>query len=97
MNFCFCCSRKIESLIFFFLLLYDKDCILIAFDNKCRYICRYACCYFPVTLHVEDINAFHPDRAYGIYFICGIFFHQCSFAEHENDGLQLTFVLLFLK
>ncbi|CAN1336297.1 Diacylglycerol O-acyltransferase 2 [Linum perenne] len=30
----------------------------------CRYICRHACSYFPVTLHVEDINAFRSDRSY---------------------------------
>uniref|UniRef100_A0A2P2JRT0 Diacylglycerol O-acyltransferase 2-like n=1 Tax=Rhizophora mucronata TaxID=61149 RepID=A0A2P2JRT0_RHIMU len=30
----------------------------------CRYICQHACSYFPITLHVEDIHAFHPDRAY---------------------------------
>ncbi|CAL1363898.1 unnamed protein product [Linum trigynum] len=30
----------------------------------CRYICRHACSYFPITLHVEDFSAFRPDRAY---------------------------------
>ncbi|KAB1224012.1 Diacylglycerol O-acyltransferase 2 [Morella rubra] len=29
-----------------------------------RYICKHACSYFPMTLHVEDIKAFHPDRSY---------------------------------
>nr|AHA57446.1 acyl CoA:diacylglycerol acyltransferases 2-3 [Linum usitatissimum] len=30
----------------------------------CRYVCRHACSYFPITLHVEDMNAFRSDRSY---------------------------------
>ncbi|TXG59270.1 hypothetical protein EZV62_013843 [Acer yangbiense] len=29
-----------------------------------RYICKHACSYFPVTLHVADINAFQSDHSY---------------------------------
>ncbi|KAL5752244.1 hypothetical protein ACOSP7_022431 [Xanthoceras sorbifolium] len=56
-------SLLVFGLLWFFMLL--------PIDNHskwgrslARYICKHACSYFPVTLHVEDINAFHSDRSY---------------------------------
>ncbi|RYQ81280.1 hypothetical protein Ahy_Scaffold1g107247 [Arachis hypogaea] len=57
-----------KSLLLFGLLVV---LVVIPVDDKSRLgrrlarsLSKYACSYFPVTLHVEDMNAFDPNRAY---------------------------------
>ncbi|XP_057761295.1 diacylglycerol O-acyltransferase 2D-like [Arachis stenosperma] len=57
-----------KSLLLFALLVV---LVVIPVDDKSRLgrrlarsLSKYACSYFPVTLHVEDMNAFDPNRAY---------------------------------
>ncbi|KAB1224011.1 Diacylglycerol O-acyltransferase 2 [Morella rubra] len=47
--------------IFMFIPVDDKSGLG---QRLSRYICKHVCHYFPVTLHVEDIQCFRADRPY---------------------------------
>lgn len=60
-------AAAVFALLIFFMVIPLND------KNKLgrklsRFICKYACGYFPITLHVEDVKAFDPDQAYVIAY-----------------------------
>ncbi|XP_027192389.1 diacylglycerol O-acyltransferase 2D-like isoform X1 [Cicer arietinum] len=53
----------IAFLMLFTVLPVDKNSLLGL--KLSRFICKHVCTYFPITLHVEDAEAFHLNRSYG--------------------------------
>ncbi|KAK8587661.1 hypothetical protein V6N12_022144 [Hibiscus sabdariffa] len=54
----------------------------------CSYVCKHLCSYFPITLHVEDIHAFTPDRAYVLGYEPHSVFPIGAFSLTELAGLM---------
>ncbi|KAH1224177.1 Diacylglycerol O-acyltransferase 2D [Glycine max] len=70
-------------------------CLYGASYQPKKFICKHACNYFPITLHVEDMKAFDPNRAYVFGYEphsvlpIGIVFYT-PFLRHTWTWLGLT-------
>ncbi|CAJ2635975.1 unnamed protein product [Trifolium pratense] len=78
-------------LIFGFLILFavlpvDKDSLLG--QKLSRFICKHVCSYFPITLHLEDAEAFHLNQTYVFCYEPHSIFPLGIFALHENVGFM---------
>ncbi|KAL5063189.1 hypothetical protein RYX36_024926, partial [Vicia faba] len=49
-------------MILFMVFPVDKNSLLG--QKLSRFICKHVCSYFPITLHLEDAEAFHRNQSY---------------------------------
>ncbi|XP_004509476.1 diacylglycerol O-acyltransferase 2D-like isoform X2 [Cicer arietinum] len=84
----------IAFLMLFTVLPVDKNSLLGL--KLSRFICKHVCTYFPITLHVEDAEAFHLNRSYVFCYEPHSVFPFGSFALHNNTGFMRIPKIRFL-
>ncbi|WJX88266.1 Diacylglycerol O-acyltransferase 2 [Trifolium repens] len=73
-------------LILFVVLPVDENSLLG--QKLSRFICKHVCSYFPITLHLEDAEAFHLNQPYVFCYEPHSIFPLGIFALHENVGFM---------
>ncbi|CAL5197361.1 unnamed protein product [Lathyrus oleraceus] len=88
-------SLLVFALILLFTVLPLNKNGLLA-QKLSRFICKHVCSYFPITLHLEDHEAFHPNQSYVFGYEPHSVFPFGIFALLDNIGFMPISKMRFL-